>query len=38
MAIPAAVVNALAGAGVPMNTPPLTSERVWRRIQELKIS
>jgi CO/xanthine dehydrogenase Mo-binding subunit len=35
-AIPAAIVNALADAGVPMNTLPLTPERVWRRIQELK--
>ena len=35
-AIPAAVVNALADAGVPMNTPPLTPERVWRRIQDLR--
>jgi CO/xanthine dehydrogenase Mo-binding subunit len=32
----AAVVNALADAGVPMNELPLTPERVWRRIQELK--
>jgi CO/xanthine dehydrogenase Mo-binding subunit len=37
-AIPAAVVNALADAGVPMNTLPLTPERVWRRIQDLRIS
>ncbi len=37
-AVPAAVVNALADAGVPMNALPLTPERVWRRIQELKIS
>jgi CO/xanthine dehydrogenase Mo-binding subunit len=37
-AVPAAVVNALADAGVPMNVLPLTPERVWRRIQELKIS
>jgi CO/xanthine dehydrogenase Mo-binding subunit len=37
-AIPAAVVNALADAGVPMNTPPLTPERVWRRIQDLRTS
>jgi CO/xanthine dehydrogenase Mo-binding subunit len=36
-AIPAAIVNALADAGVPMNTLPLTPERVWRRIQELQI-
>jgi CO/xanthine dehydrogenase Mo-binding subunit len=35
-AIPAAIVNALADAGVPMNTLPLTPERVWRRIQELR--
>ena len=35
-AIPAAVVNALADAGVPMNELPLTPERVWRRIQTLK--
>jgi CO/xanthine dehydrogenase Mo-binding subunit len=34
-AIPAAIVNALADAGVPMNELPLTPERVWRRIQEL---
>ena len=37
-AIPAAIVNALADAGVPMNTLPLTPERVWRRIQDLKTS
>jgi CO/xanthine dehydrogenase Mo-binding subunit len=37
-AVPAAIVNALADAGVPMNELPLTPERVWRRIQELKIS
>jgi CO/xanthine dehydrogenase Mo-binding subunit len=35
-AVPAAIVNALADAGVPMNTLPLTPERVWQRIQELK--
>ncbi len=35
-AIPAAVVNALADAGVPMRELPLTPERVWRRIQELE--
>jgi CO/xanthine dehydrogenase Mo-binding subunit len=35
-AVPAAIVNALADAGVPMNQLPLTPERVWRRIQELK--
>jgi CO/xanthine dehydrogenase Mo-binding subunit len=33
-ALPAAIVNALADAGVPMTTLPLTPERVWRRIQE----
>ena len=37
-AVPAAIVNALADAGVPMNALPLTPERVWRRIQELKIN
>ena len=37
-AVPAAIVNALADAGVPMNALPLTPERVWRRIRELKIS
>src|SRR5437588_6404104 len=35
-AVPAAVVNALADAGVPMRELPLTPERVWRRIQDLK--
>lgn len=35
-AIPAAVVNALRAAGIPMRELPLTPERVWRRIQELK--
>ena len=35
-AVPAAIVNALADAGVPMTKLPLTPERVWRRIQELK--
>src|SRR5215472_6296646 len=34
-AVPAAIVCALADAGVPMNELPLTPERVWRRIQEL---
>jgi CO/xanthine dehydrogenase Mo-binding subunit len=34
--VPAAIVNALADAGVPMTTLPLTPERVWRRIQELE--
>jgi CO/xanthine dehydrogenase Mo-binding subunit len=33
-AIPAAVVNALADAGVSMQELPLTPERVWRRLQE----
>jgi len=35
-ALPAAIVNALADAGVPMNELPLTPERVWRRIKELE--
>jgi CO/xanthine dehydrogenase Mo-binding subunit len=35
-AVPAAIVNALADAGVPMNELPLTPARVWRRIQQLK--
>jgi CO/xanthine dehydrogenase Mo-binding subunit len=35
-AVPAAIVNALADAGVPMNELPLTPERVWRRIQLMK--
>jgi CO/xanthine dehydrogenase Mo-binding subunit len=35
-AVPAAIVNALADAGVPMTQLPLTPERVWRRIQGLK--
>jgi CO/xanthine dehydrogenase Mo-binding subunit len=35
-AVPAAIVNALADVGVPMSELPLTPERVWRRIQELK--
>jgi CO/xanthine dehydrogenase Mo-binding subunit len=34
-AVPAAIVCAVADAGVPMNELPLTPERVWRRIQEL---
>ncbi len=34
-AVPAAIVCALADAGVPMSELPLTPERVWRRIQEL---
>jgi CO/xanthine dehydrogenase Mo-binding subunit len=35
-AVAAAIVNALADAGVPMNKLPLTPERVWRRIRELR--
>jgi CO/xanthine dehydrogenase Mo-binding subunit len=35
-AMPAAIVNALADAGVPMNELPLTPERVWRCIQDIK--
>ncbi len=35
-AIPAALACAVADAGVPMHELPLTPERVWRRIQELK--
>jgi len=35
-AVPAAIVNALADAGVPMTTLPLTPERVWRRIRDLQ--
>ena len=35
-AVPAAIACALADAGVPMQELPLTPERVWRRIQELK--
>ena len=35
-AVPAAIVNALADAGVPMTRLPLTPERVWQRIQELR--
>jgi len=35
-ATPAAVATALADAGVPMTLLPLTPERVWRRIQQLK--
>jgi CO/xanthine dehydrogenase Mo-binding subunit len=35
-AVPAAVVNALADAGIPMNELPLTPERVWRRIKTLE--
>ena len=33
-ALPAAVVNALADAGVAMTALPLTPERVWRQIQD----
>jgi CO/xanthine dehydrogenase Mo-binding subunit len=33
-AVPAAIVCALADAGVPMRELPLTPERVWRRIHE----
>lgn len=35
-ALPAAVVNALADAGVPMNELPLTPERVWNRLQQIQ--
>ena len=35
-AVTAAVATAVADAGVPMTELPLTPERVWRRIQELK--
>ena len=35
-ALPAAIVNALADAGVPMTELPLTPERVWRRLQEIQ--
>lgn len=35
-AVTAAIVNAVADAGVPMTELPLTPERVWRRIQQLK--
>jgi CO/xanthine dehydrogenase Mo-binding subunit len=34
-ALPAAIVNALADAGVRVNELPLTPERIWRRIQEM---
>jgi CO/xanthine dehydrogenase Mo-binding subunit len=37
-AVPAAIVCALADAGVPMSELPLTPERVWRRIQQLSNS
>jgi CO/xanthine dehydrogenase Mo-binding subunit len=32
-AVPAAIANALADAGVPINELPLTPERVWRQMQ-----
>jgi CO/xanthine dehydrogenase Mo-binding subunit len=32
----ATIVSALAASGVPMNTLPLTPERVWRGVQELR--
>lgn len=35
-ALPAAIVNALADAGVPMTELPLTPERVWWRLQEIE--
>jgi CO/xanthine dehydrogenase Mo-binding subunit len=35
-AVPAAVVCALADAGLPMTELPLSPERVWRRIEDLK--
>jgi len=35
-ALPAAIVNALADAGVPMYELPLTPERVWRRLQQIQ--
>ncbi len=35
-AVPAAIVNALADAGIPMNELPLTPERVWRRVHDLR--
>jgi CO/xanthine dehydrogenase Mo-binding subunit len=34
-AVAAAIVCALADAGVPMNELPMTPERVWRRVREL---
>jgi CO/xanthine dehydrogenase Mo-binding subunit len=36
-AVPAAIVTALAAAGVPMRELPLTPERVWRRIREIEM-
>jgi CO/xanthine dehydrogenase Mo-binding subunit len=35
-AVPAAIVTALADAGVPVRELPLTPERVWRRIREIE--
>jgi CO/xanthine dehydrogenase Mo-binding subunit len=37
-AVPAAIVNALADAGIEMRELPLTPERVWRRLRELGIA
>jgi CO/xanthine dehydrogenase Mo-binding subunit len=36
--MPAAIVNALADAGVYMNELPLTPERVWRQIHQQQIN
>lgn len=35
-AVPAAIVTAMAAAGVPVRELPLTPERVWRRIREIE--
>lgn len=35
--VPAAIVNALADIGVEMNELPLTSNRVWQRLQEMNV-
>jgi CO/xanthine dehydrogenase Mo-binding subunit len=35
-AVPAAIVTALADAGVPVRQLPLTPERVWRRMREIE--
>jgi CO/xanthine dehydrogenase Mo-binding subunit len=35
-AVPAAIVTALADAGVPVRKLPLTPERVWRRLREIE--
>jgi CO/xanthine dehydrogenase Mo-binding subunit len=35
-AVPAAIVTALADAGIPVRELPLTPERVWRRIREIE--